>query len=463
MEKINLKKSIRELKITDILTYINVKNLFFVYIFMIFLIDSIRFSLKNPALLGTFSYYHALNSVAQLNLRKFDIYELLLRPNPEILSKVLPLIFSLVLLYFIYSYLENNLHHVNSKLYVFLLVLNPFFLFLGTVSNSLVFYAMLFFISLYLYKLKSKNLNILANFMVFIISFFSIPTAIFSVIVLSINKLRTGVIISASVGLVSFILRGVDIISLEISFNSFFNSLIFDLGSRYGMSIFSIALAIFGILYSYKNKIRLTLGILMLLLFSVLAFFVHFHFTFFAGLIIVYFASIGIEKIVDREWQSIFIKEIALIVIFAGLLFSALSFVNEISKSSPDKGIVDSLKYLEEIGIKDSLVLSHSSRGFWIEFYSGLKPFASDLSPLSAKRISSLIFESRDIDSTKELLRTYGINYVFIDKEMKSGLVWNYPDEGMLFLLQSNETFKRVYSNKNGDEIWEVTAAVKDN
>jgi len=61
---------------------------------------------------------------------------------------------------------------------------------------------------------------------------------------------------------------------------------------------------------------------------------------------------------------------------------------------------------------------------------------------------------------TFTLLRSYNIRYIWITPEMRSGLVWNKDDEGLLFLLKNSETFKKVYSTY-GYEIWEVLPAYK--
>ena len=64
------------------------------------------------------------------------------------------------------------------------------------------------------------------------------------------------------------------------------------------------------------------------------------------------------------------------------------------------------------------------------------------------------------IDETKELLDDYNIKYIFIDNEMKKGLVWN-EKEGLWFSFRNNETFKNLY-DKDGIEIWEYILTKDD-
>jgi len=66
---------------------------------------------------------------------------------------------------------------------------------------------------------------------------------------------------------------------------------------------------------------------------------------------------------------------------------------------------------------------------------------------------SKNMFYSRNLEKTKKLFNIYNISHVLIDPQMKSGLVWNSEEEGLLFLFRNNETFKRVYS-VSGIEVW---------
>ena len=47
------------------------------------------------------------------------------------------------------------------------------------------------------------------------------------------------------------------------------------------------------------------------------------------------------------------------------------------------------------------------------------------------------------------------VDYIFITNEMKHGLVWNYDDEGVLYLLPNKDFFSLKYS-ENEYEIWKV-------
>ena len=69
---------------------------------------------------------------------------------------------------------------------------------------------------------------------------------------------------------------------------------------------------------------------------------------------------------------------------------------------------------------------------------------------------SQEIFTSRNLEKTKNILGGYNLSYIYITPEMKQGLVWNYEEDGLLFVLKfSPESFEKIY-DKDGIEIWKV-------
>ena len=66
---------------------------------------------------------------------------------------------------------------------------------------------------------------------------------------------------------------------------------------------------------------------------------------------------------------------------------------------------------------------------------------------------SMTIFNSRNLKTTTQLLDKYNITYIWIDKKMKTGQVWEKENQGLLFLLKNSERFKSVY-DLDEVEIW---------
>ncbi|MDI3474019.1 MAG: hypothetical protein PWR30_342 [Candidatus Woesearchaeota archaeon] len=52
------------------------------------------------------------------------------------------------------------------------------------------------------------------------------------------------------------------------------------------------------------------------------------------------------------------------------------------------------------------------------------------------------LFYSREMDKTLESAGELNVKYILITDEMKQGLVWNYEEEGLLFLLRNHEVFE---------------------
>jgi uncharacterized membrane protein len=61
---------------------------------------------------------------------------------------------------------------------------------------------------------------------------------------------------------------------------------------------------------------------------------------------------------------------------------------------------------------------------------------------------TSHIFDSRNMKNTASLLDKYQIRYIFITEEMKQGLVWNKDEEGLIFIMENNEEFIKIFENE---------------
>ena len=130
----------------------------------------------------------------------------------------------------------------------------------------------------------------------------------------------------------------------------------------------------------------------------------------------------------------------------------------------PDNKAIKSLEWLKHYSRQNEIVFSHYSKGFWITNVAE-RPVVTDKMfeyyPNAEERFNDSleIFYSRNLKNTKSLLEKYNINYIWIDNEMKNGLVWEKEQQGLLFLFRNNETFKNIYNNQ-GIEIWEIIKEV---
>jgi uncharacterized membrane protein len=240
---------------------------------------------------------------------------------------------------------------------------------------------------------------------------------------------------------------------------SILTELISDLGALHGLGVFSIILAIIGFSIMWKQRKEHSLIFIPLLVMII--------FLFYNKTVVVYLlflssilAGKAFDEIAKMKWEIKIIKDLTLILIICGILFSTVSYISRTSKINPDENIINSLDWLSHYSMAGETVFSHYSRGFWINYVSGRNTMINqnfEYLPDAERRFndSNEIFYSRNLEKTKNLLYRYNIDYIWIDEEMKNGLVWEKEDEGLLFLFRNNETFKNIYNNQ-GIEIWKV-------
>lgn len=226
-----------------------------------------------------------------------------------------------------------------------------------------------------------------------------------------------------------------------------------DFGADFGLGIFSFLLGIIGMIISWKDKktnfifyfIALCLGILSLFDKGILLFF---------NMILVYYSAVGMKYLAERKWDSEILKTYVVIIFICGIVFSAGSYVKKISEYGPNQEELISFRTLEE----DGKIFSHYKYGYMIRKVSGRDAYTDytyfKQSENKEKIISSNeMFASRDYKKIEEFFLKNDITYVWINKEMKSGLVWKTEDEGMLFVLKNS--FKKIYDYKSV-EIWKL-------
>ena len=150
------------------------------------------------------------------------------------------------------------------------------------------------------------------------------------------------------------------------------------------------------------------------------------------------------------------IKNLTILAIICGISFSTISYIERISNLEPNNEVISSLEWLKNQ--PQGVVLSHYEKGFWIETIAGKSVVMDglfDYSPNVEERYadSNIIFNSRSLKTTSEILDKYEIRYIWIDHKMKGGQVWDKENQGLLFILRNSERFKRVYS-LDEIEIW---------
>lgn len=239
-------------------------------------------------------------------------------------------------------------------------------------------------------------------------------------------------------------------------FNAALSAFISDLGANYGIGIFALILAVFGIIANWHSKYKN-----LFVFFSVSLLFIT---SFFApkailllNLFVAVFAAYGFIDIYNSKWENHSFRNFVILILACGLLFSCLSYCQRFVAEEPNSGTIKAMEYLQTLPA--GTVFSDYSRGHWISF-AGKKNVMDDnfrLAPNVNERWqdSQELFNTRDLEKAMQIIGKYGIKYIWIDSTMMQKQ-WKGQEEGLMFLLKySSSSFKNIY-DKEGVQVWEV-------
>lgn len=381
----------------------------------------------------------------------------------------LPIVSGLITLCLFYLLLKKlNLQDNESSLTIILFILSPLFMHSFGSYSILIFTLPLSFLALILFlKEENKLHKILSLLIIFILGFFDyrilIVILLFILIYLVKNKRFRAFYAPLIVSLISIVLNYLPkIIKYGFKYTikeNYFKLLISDLGGSYGISIFLVFFAFFGLSYLWKIKYKnmhLYIAFILMLILSLLdkEFIIYFI------LLIFYISSLGINNLINFRWESERIRKLTLFLLIFGLLFSTYGFLSLVKNSEPNQLLSSALVDLYNIGSKNDVVLSHYTYGILINSIGGKRNvidsnfnYISDLK----ERYSDIqtIFYSKNADATKKLIDKYNIKYILITKKMREDLVWTQNDEGLLLVMENSQEFRKIISNDYAD-IWRV-------
>jgi hypothetical protein len=239
-------------------------------------------------------------------------------------------------------------------------------------------------------------------------------------------------------------------ISLKLTEESPIQQFVTDLGGVFGFSIFALLLSILGLVIAWGKK-RKFYPIYLIMLAVILYSFFYNHAVVYSNFIIAILAGIALGALIRMKWKLNLIRNLSLLLLFCGLLFSAVSYTVRISNQQPTPELIEALDWIKDNSNKADVVFSHHTKGFWIEFQAQRPVVIDSLADYSLDFKSKLddssqIFNSWDIEGTRELLTKYNVSFVLLTSDMSDGLVWNKPEQGLAYLVRNSETFKKEYS-----------------
>ena len=377
---------------------------------------------------------------------------------------ILPLILGIImLLVFILTLNQMGIDKERVVLIVFLTIITPNFLTTFSTLNDSSLVLVLMFLSFYLLiTFKSWILQFL-SFLIFTLAlFFNLFAALIAIAFLflgySIEKTKTsisrlGIVLLVFVAFLYYV--NVPLSNLLIhSKEPYLGVLLSDVGSFVGFSTFFLVLSLIGMGVFWKRKSELWLIYLI-------AFLLFLGFFLFKNLVVSYallflgmFAGFGFYRIIISQWKLNLLKDLTILLILCGLLFSTISYLNRVNNVEFNPGLLEALQWMEKNG-KEGNVLSYQGYGFAIEYITGQPVVADSFSTEKYVNLSNNLFGLRNIDKVKDLSKEYNIRYILITPEMRNGLIWSRNEEGMLFLLKNSENFNKVF-DKDNYEVWEI-------
>ncbi|MBS3145967.1 hypothetical protein J4414_04150 [Candidatus Woesearchaeota archaeon] len=386
----------------------------------------------------------------------------LLNMGLEIISKTISFmigILSVILFYFILKNL--NIKKRIRIIAVLTFIISPLFIYLFSRSN---YYFIPLFLNLLAFYLLLKNQKILTSIVLLLTPFFGIIHPIIGLLSILIYTLIKEKKLSIWHYVTSIIVLSITLIiylpillKFGIDKLPVHQQLLSDLGGKISLSIFALILSLIGIIVTWKKKHAYTA---LHISFAVLLLAAYFYnpVLIYLNILLAVLVSFGILKLIERGWESKFIKNFTILIFALGLIFSGLSYIKQASDSMPNEEIFESLSLIKSR--EQKTVFSHYSNGYWINSIAE-KPNVMD--PLfnyapkldEAYLDSQQLLYSRNLENDTKIIEKYNIGYIFITPEMKQGQVWTSDEEGLLFILKFSKEFKKIY-DKKGFEIWEV-------
>jgi hypothetical protein len=389
----------------------------------------------------------------------------------SIIINVIPIIFALISLLLFYLilkefYVEPNVNYLS----LLILAISPPFIYIFTSYNKFTFITLLLLLTFYLFIKKDKTLNIISYILFFIVPYFGYQYSILALLLTLIYCIKAKdtkrFYIMLLITLLSLIIAYLpNIIRYGFSESAKFDkslryqSLFSDLGGDFGISVFIIFLSFFGLSYLWNSKYKYWPIYLALILFIIFVLYLP-NSIIYLNFILAFLSALGLIYLIRSKWESEIIRKLTMWLLILGLLFSTTTFIGETSAQKPSQNLYNGLLFLKNYGNPEEVVFSHYSYGVLINSIANKKNVMDDnflYAPKLNERYqdSEKLFYTRNFNIASNITNKYKVEYILVTKEMKNGLVWEQEDEGLLFLLKSVNTYKRIYSNDEM-EIWRI-------
>ena len=426
------------------------------------LVGGINIPDSDPLSFGSRTFFYSVGTPFLLHyIEKIFPANIVLNLLPFILG----VLFVILCFFILKKYqIEERLILIASTVLIF----SPPFIYTFTVFNSFTVPVFLNILAILLLLTDKKILNAIAVILFLLMPFFGYIHAIFSLLFLILYDLRRHtsfikiVVLCIFSLLVLVYLKQFDQFSLTylIYERDLLLRIVSEFGGNFGISIFSVFLIFFGLRHLWKSKYAYSqIYFSLIVLFFI--FLINQKASIYLTLIMSPVIALGLIELHNAKWESGVIKNLTLILLISGLIFSGLGFVAKIPQLPPSQEMIESLQFIRDSSNLNDVIFSHQTNGVLINSIALRKNVLDEnfmYAPQLKERVNDAnsLFHSRDFEVTKSILQKYNIGYVYITPDMKNGLVWNEPEEGLLFVLKfSGDNFREVYSQE-GIEVWRV-------
>lgn len=385
------------------------------------------------------------------------------------LSKVLPVIFGVLTIIFLFLLLRG-FRLLNSQITsaVFIFLLSAPFIYTSSISSPMVVAMLLSILGFYFFNFHGKLGFALSVFCFGLIPFFMLfygfvimVLLLIFVVIIDRKKLKKAlVILSLFLLIYSYFIIFLGPINLtDFYANENVKFPIAEFGATYGISFFGLILSLFGLYKLYfKKQVKIFLFLLLpIFLFLSMK---YLELIPLLNILVSVLAGIGFVNLYKMKWESHLIKRVTLVVLAISIVASSLIYVNRLTTVNPSVNLIEGVNYLENIGDPTDTVFAHYSLGYYIN-YAGKKNVMDPYflyAPNFKKRLydSNRFFYSEDVALIDKFINDYSIDYVLLDKDTYN-LLYGKKDKNryLPFFLNNYKRFRLVFNNTEVS-IWRV-------
>ena len=414
----------------------------------------------NPILIGGESYFH-LNQAKEVGWSNFHYLPLsLIQQFLEPAIDYLPLILAITFVMIFQSVSrQNGFHYREIFMFLLLLIISPVFIYSFSSLSSGVYFTLLVLMGFLFLNGRNKFLRILALFPFVLATFFDLLSTILLLLIQTIyfqkyliqkeRKYSSLLFISAT-GFLLFV-HGL-VLKQPLVLGPFhlqqpIADLISDLGGLSGLGFFVLLLSLIGISITWKNK--QSRGPYLLLPILIAGYIFSTQVIFLLSLVIIYFASAGFLKLLERKWDLEHLKAFTVLLLILGITFSTLTYLDRINQIGPLAGEVETLTLLRNSVPPRTLIFSAPESGDYIAYFSRGTPYSTLRDSGQKINVTKEIFTAAYLDQLSPLLSKEEIYFIYLSEKTLAKLPAN---QGLLFLIES-ERFKLIHSHKN-NKVW---------